>query len=303
MACVTSLWRISAIVPMMIRCFVSGMPSITVTLFSILIVSVTMFYYLKAGWLGHDAISPIIGCKSSSCGCCPHDRCDDYFSPTFYCYSPSRTYGNLCPQGCCEGHWRYRGNDNFPIISYAILAIFYMFWLSAALHLFSSGSVIQNDCEVNCCAYDLKAKQKSCNGYKVHYTSHIFVAILFHLFGGFWATQFIVAFSSTFIAGSVALNYWARGETLPHISFLPVFSSMKRLAGSIALGSLLVTFIESTRFILEALRQRLKRIKSMPQSRFEKMVHHTSPCCLRCIGWFIKHVNHHASWIFWTISN
>ncbi|XP_073299276.1 choline transporter protein 1-like [Primulina huaijiensis] len=45
----------------MIRCFVSGMPWITVTLFSILIVSVTMFYYLKAGWLGNDAISPIIG--------------------------------------------------------------------------------------------------------------------------------------------------------------------------------------------------------------------------------------------------
>lgn len=104
----------------------------------------------------------------------------------------------------------------FPVIPYALLAIFYMFWLSAALHLFSSGSVLQNDCGANCCAYDLKAKRLSCNsccGYSIHYTSHIAAAILFHLFGGYWATQFSLAFSSTVIAGSVASYYWARGET------------------------------------------------------------------------------------------
>lgn len=91
-----------------------------------------------------------------------------------------------------------------------------MFWLSAALHLFSSGSVVQNDCGANCCAYDLKAKRLSCNsccGYSIHYTSHIAAAILFHLFGGYWATQFFIACSSTVIAGSVASYYWARGET------------------------------------------------------------------------------------------
>lgn len=91
-----------------------------------------------------------------------------------------------------------------------------MFWLSAALHLFSSGSVVQNDCTANCCAFDLKAMKLSCNsccGYNIKYTSHIAAAILFHLFGGYWATQFVIASSSTVIAGSVASYYWARGET------------------------------------------------------------------------------------------
>lgn len=104
----------------------------------------------------------------------------------------------------------------FPVIPYAILAIFYMLWLSAALHLFSSGQVVQNNCNSNCCAYDLASKRVNCDrccGYSIRYTPHIDIAIFFHLFGCYWATQFFVACSSTVIAGSVASYYWARGET------------------------------------------------------------------------------------------
>nr|GEV44808.1 reverse transcriptase domain-containing protein [Tanacetum cinerariifolium] len=35
----------------------------------------------------------------------------------------------------------------FPVIPYLILTVVYMFWLSAALHLFSSGQIARNDCE------------------------------------------------------------------------------------------------------------------------------------------------------------
>lgn len=96
-----------------------------------------------------------------------------------------------------------------------MLAIFYMFWISSALHLFSSGQVVQNNCNSNCCAYDLVSKRVNCDrccGYSIHYTPHIAVAIFFHLFGCYWATQFFIAASSTVIAGSVASYYWARGE-------------------------------------------------------------------------------------------
>ena len=103
----------------------------------------------------------------------------------------------------------------FPIIPYGILAVFYMFWISAALHLFSSGRVVQNNCNSNCCTYDLLEKRVICDqccGYSIRYTPHIGVAILFHLFGCYWATQFFIACSSTVIAGSVASYYWAHGE-------------------------------------------------------------------------------------------
>ncbi len=101
-----------------------------------------------------------------------------------------------------------------------------MFWFSATLHLFSSGQVLRNDCNTDCCSYDLKLGKVNCDnccGYSIHYTPHIGIAILFHLFGCYWATQFFIACSSTVIAGSVASYYWARGEIsvseLRHLKF------------------------------------------------------------------------------------
>ncbi|WRX28714.1 Choline transporter-like - like 6 [Theobroma cacao] len=189
----------------------------------------------------------------------------------------------------------------FPIMPYAVLAIFYMFWISAALHLFSSGQVVQNNCNSNCCAYDLVSKKVNCDrccGYSIHYTPHIAVAIFFHLFGCYWATQFFIACSSTVIAGSVASYYWARGETSPEIPFLPVFASMKRLMryslGSMALGSLFVSFVESIRFILESIRRKLNVAGTTPDSWFGKMGYHTSQGCWRCVEWTIKSVNRNA---------
>lgn len=84
----------------------------------------------------------------------------------------------------------------------------------------------------------------------------------------------------------------------PEIPFLPVFSSMKRLArynlGSMALGSLTVSFMESIRFILESIRRKLKVASTTPNSWIGRAAHNTSRFCLRCIEWIIKSVNRNA---------
>uniref|UniRef100_A0A7N2MAN6 Choline transporter-like protein n=1 Tax=Quercus lobata TaxID=97700 RepID=A0A7N2MAN6_QUELO len=317
---------LSVIWLLMIRHFVAAMPWVTVALFNVLIVSVTMFYYLKAGWIGNDAISPIIG---------EHDPYIRIFGReihhiravavlmTFIMIVSVLTSiaivrrilmatsvlkakinyfnGLICIQVAAKVIGEVQALIIFPIIPYTILAIFYMFWFSAALHLFSSGQVVQNDCNTNCCAYDLVSKRVNCDhccGYSIHYTPHIGVAILFHLFGCYWATQFFIACSSTVIAGSVASYYWARGETSPEIPFLPVFSSMKRLMryglGSVALGSLIVSFVESLRFMLESIRRKLKVSSTTPHSYMGKAAFHSSRFCFRCIEWTIKSVNRNA---------
>ncbi|GMH17966.1 hypothetical protein Nepgr_019807 [Nepenthes gracilis] len=46
---------------LMIRHFVIEMPWITIIPFNILVISVTMFFYSKARWIGNDTVSPIIG--------------------------------------------------------------------------------------------------------------------------------------------------------------------------------------------------------------------------------------------------
>ncbi|KAG8479431.1 hypothetical protein CXB51_029782 [Gossypium anomalum] len=325
---------LSVIWLLMIRHFVSAMPWITVALFNILIITVTMFYYLKAGWIGNDAISPIIG---------EHDPYINVFGRELHhlravailmtfimvvsiLTSIAIVRRILMATSVLKVAAKVIGEVQaliiFPIIPYATLAIFYMFWISAALHLFSSGQVVKNNCNTNCCAYDLVAKKVNCDGccgYSIHYTPHIAVAIFFHLFGGYWATQFFIACSSTVIAGSVASYYWARGETSaapmwaiwnlprakldaedprPEIPFLPVFASMKRLIrynlGSVALGSLVVSFVESIRFILESIRRKLKVAGVTSDGWFGKIGNHTSQGCLRCVEWTIKSVNRNA---------
>ena len=84
----------------------------------------------------------------------------------------------------------------------------------------------------------------------------------------------------------------------PEIPFLPVFASMKRLArynlGSMAVGSLTVSFMESIRFLLESIRRKLKVASIAPNSWIGRAAHNTSRFCLRCIEWIIKSVNRNA---------
>ncbi|KAL1296314.1 hypothetical protein HN51_057017 [Arachis hypogaea] len=304
---------LSVIWLMLIRHFVAAMPWITVVLFNVLIISVTMFYYLKAGWIGNDAISPIIG---------EHDAYTNVFGRevthlraiailmTFIMAvailtSIAIVRRILMATSVLKVAAKVIGEVQaliiFPIVPYAILAVFYMFWISAALHLFSSGQIVQNNCNANCCTYDLVAKRVNCDrccGYSIHYTPHIGVAILFHLFGCYWVTQFFTACSSTVIAGSIASYYWARGETSQEIPFLTVFSSMKRLMryslGSVALGSLIVSFVESIRFLLESIRRKIKVSDHWPDNWIGKAAYQSSRCFLRCIEWTIKSVNRNA---------
>lgn len=298
---------------LMIRHFVAGMTWITVILFNALIISVTMFYYIKAGWMGNDAVSVVIGESdpyvSISGREVNHLRGVTILMTVIMVISVLSSIAIvrriLIATSVLKVAAKVIGEVQaliiFPVLPYAVLAIFYMFWFSATLHLFSSGQILKNDCSVNCCSYDLKSNRMNCDnccGYSIHYTNHITLSILFHLFGCFWVTQFIIASSSTVIAGSVASYYWARGETSQEIPFLPVFASMKRLLryslGSVALGSLVVFIVESVRFIMEGLRRRLKYADPTAESWIGKSVSFSSHCCLGCIDWTIKSVNRNA---------
>ena len=84
----------------------------------------------------------------------------------------------------------------------------------------------------------------------------------------------------------------------PDIPFLPVFSSMKRLIryslGSVALGSLTVSFVESIRFILESIRRKLKVYNIMPESQVGKVAFYSTQGLRKSIEWTIKSVNRNA---------
>lgn len=122
---------------------------------------------------------------------------------------------------------------------------------------------------------------------KQRYASEQIIIIVYDLFG--LILQFILQNT----------NYdFKLCEIQAEVPFLPVFSSMKRLIrynlGSVALGSLTVSFVESIRFMLEAIRRRLKVADSTPDSWIGKTVYHISRGLRISIEWTIKSVNRNA---------
>ncbi len=113
----------------------------------------------------------------------------------------------------------------YPAIPFMAFGLFFIYWLSALLYLFSAGKIRQNNCTYNSCAsYDLYSQtvtQSGCCGYTLHSTHNIVWAILYHLFVLFWAISFIAACSVTTISGAIASYYWARGETAVSLSYKP----------------------------------------------------------------------------------
>ncbi|KAF7012395.1 hypothetical protein CFC21_026591 [Triticum aestivum] len=304
---------LSVIWLLMIRYFVAAMTWITVVLFNALIVSVTMFCYIKAGWLGNDPLTVVIGESDPYVHISGREISHLHVATVLmtvimiiaFLSSIAIVRRILIATPVLKVAAKVIGEVQalivFPIVPYFILAIFYMFWFSATLHLFSSGQVVRNDCSTDCCSYDLKLGKVNCDnccGYSIHYTPHIGIAILFHLFGCYWATQFFMACSATVVAGSVASYYWARGEISHDIPFFSVVSSLKRLMrynlGSAAIGSLVVSAVEWVRFILECLRRKLKLVGSAGESCFGKVSSSSSQCCRGCIDWTLMSVNRNA---------
>ncbi|XP_020180211.1 choline transporter protein 1 [Aegilops tauschii subsp. strangulata] len=304
---------LSVIWLLMIRYFVAAMTWITVVLFNALIVSVTMFCYIKAGWLGNDPLTVVIGESDPYVHISGREISHLHVATVLmtvimiiaFLSSIAIVRRILIATPVLKVAAKVIGEVQalivFPVVPYFILAIFYMFWFSATLHLFSSGQVVRNDCSTDCCSYDLKLGKVNCDnccGYSIHYTPHIGIAILFHLFGCYWATQFFMACSATVVAGSVASYYWARGEISHDIPFFSVVSSLKRLMrynlGSAAIGSLVVSAVEWVRFILECLRRKLKLVGSAGESCFGKVSSSSSQCCRGCIDWTLMSVNRNA---------
>ncbi|CAO2186539.1 unnamed protein product [Urochloa humidicola] len=304
---------LSVIWLLMIRYFVAGMPWVTVVVFNALVISVTMFFYIKAGWIGHDPLTVVIGESDPYVNIGGREINHLHAASVLmtvimilaFLTSIAIARRILVATSVLKVAAKVTGEVQaliyFPAVPFLILAIFYIFWFSATLYLFSAGEVIKNDCNTDCCSYDLKLGKVNCDsccGYSIHYTPHIGIAILFHFLGCFWATQFFIGCSSTVIAGSVASYYWARGEISHDIPFHAVVSSLKRLLryslGSVALGSLIVPIVEWVRFILETLRRRLKFVNIARDSWFGKTVSSSSQCCLGCIDWTLKSVNRNA---------
>ncbi|BBM99127.1 hypothetical protein MPTK1_1g18950 [Marchantia polymorpha subsp. ruderalis] len=298
-----------------IRLFAGVVTWITIIVLNFATIAVTVYLYIKAGWIGTDAISAVIG----------SDAVDTLALETSHSMQNhlkivavvmtiisviivlitvvliKRVFMAVAVlKVASKAIGAIPSLMIYPVFPALVLLFFFVYWMVTLLYLFSAGEITQNVCNNGCCAYDLLAGNVTCGGccgYEFHHTKNIVWSIFYHIFGGFWTAAFINACSLTIIAGAVVSYYWVRGERALLPTF-PVLSSTKRLLryslGSVAIGSFLVAVIQMIRFILEFIRNKLKAVEAAPGGCLISILCCCAQCCLGCIEWTLKFINRNA---------
>jgi len=115
---------------------------------------------------------------------------------------------------------------------------------------------------------------------------------LYHLFGGFWALNFLHAVSDCVIAGAIASWYWVHDKK--DVPRCPVGQSLWRVIryhlGSLMFGSLILSIVQFIRFLLHQLEKRVHA----KENRMMKCLFKCVECLLFIFEKFIKFLNKNA---------
>ncbi|XP_024392158.1 choline transporter protein 1 [Physcomitrium patens] len=281
---------------------------ISLALLNVLALLVTLYFYIKVGWIGADAVNAVIGFKSSdsdnwvSSSERSHLKIVAVFITFALILTVLVTVALLHRISAALSVMKVSLQSVvaipslliYPLIPFCILAIFQIYWVAATMYLFSAGEV---------------KPTRLCCGFKFQPRKHIIWAILFHFFSLYWVTQFVIASTLTTAAGAVASYYWAKGETAlwnggegtswKGMGWLPVISTGKHVTkfnlGTMALGSLVVPPVEFAQFILQTLRSRLRSAEmTMPNGAVISTHGRPGTYCLGCLDRTLTHINRNA---------
>lgn len=159
-----------------------------------------------------------------------------------------------------------------PIISFFVTGVWMVFWVFSAVWVFSVGDVVKID--------NLPLANINWN------TTTRYVWI-YHLFGLFWISAFIIGCSQFIIAAAVCYWYFQqggksddKGKSAMAVAYRWIF---RYHCGSIAFGALIIAIIQMIKIAFEYLRKKYE--KMIPNNPCTKFV----ICCLRCFIWCLDY--------------
>lgn len=133
-----------------------------------------------------------------------------------------------------------------PLSSLVVFIIFLAYWICVFVFIYSTGL-------------------PTIEGYTVRYQLNYVgnVLIYFHIFGFFWISSFISAFTIMVVAGAIGSWYWKRDKRLLDPRSRYVSKAFLRTfvyhIGTVAFGSLLVAILQAIRIIFEKMYVELKK--------------------------------------------
>ncbi|XP_077285195.1 choline transporter-like 1 [Arctopsyche grandis] len=199
-----------------------------------------------------------------------------------------------------------------PIITFAFLLVFFLFWLTVIVCLatanypgakkqmgdimttstpFPPGFKTNLDPTTKNTSISLSQTYQN----YIEYVDDSWVKGMwwFYIIGLIWTSEFILACQQMTIAGAVS-HWYFRGS---HADSSPVIYSAKNLMkyhiGSVAKGSFLITLFKIPRLILTYLHTKLK-FHSDQGSECAKCGLKCGICCFYCLEKFISYLNHNA---------
>jgi choline transporter-like protein 2/4/5 len=131
------------------------------------------------------------------------------------------------------------------------------------------------------CAYD-----EDCR-YVIQWDTDLQKAALYHIFGFFWTTEFILGVGLMTLAMVFVMHYFSRGDR-SKLPSSPVLTSLKTVfryhLGSVALGSFIVAVVQFIRFLIDQLDKQLKK-KGAQNSATSFMFK-----CVKCYLWVLEKI-------------
>lgn len=164
-----------------------------------------------------------------------------------------------------------------PIVMFGLSLAFYTYWVLALIYLYSSGHIKDHNSAVSHMEWDDSTRH----------------SIYFEIIGIIWINSIKVALTQFIIACTTGFWYFSR-ETAGYKSILKsAYYSIRYHLGSLAFGSLLLSFIKFIKFILWYLKEKVYK-EAYLGNKCVRLGCKCIECYVNCFERFIKFIDKHA---------
>ena len=252
-------------------------------------IGVTLYLYMKAGAIGHDEITALVGEDAAATTANYVDPAEDNQEVLLYCAYASTVLAGLLLifslmmlrrvavavaviKVATQAITAAPSVVFFPIGPVLVTFGFAAYWIAAAVYMYSSGETEIRKCDM---IDDLPPKKYcadpddplNCHcGYETVMDQDLQYMLLYHLFGLLWTTQFVQAITYLTLASVFATFYFgggSYGNSLAGWINTPALQSFRKMtwfhSGSAAFGSFLVALLQFIRIIVAYMVHQMKK--------------------------------------------
>jgi solute carrier family 44 (choline transporter-like protein), member 2/4/5 len=164
-----------------------------------------------------------------------------------------------------------------PISMFLLSVLFLIYWVFALVYIYSSGTLKTGNTVVARISWDDSTRD----------------SLYFELFGIVWITSMKIALTQFIIACTVSIWYFSKEKPGSRAICLAIFYAIRYHLGTLAFGSLLLTFIKFIKFILWYLKEKVYK-ENFEGNKCLQLCCSCIECYVNCFERFVKFIDKNA---------